>query len=266
MPSLYNSKYESWVHRVNPTAKLCLMLAGIIFMLTIHNVNVMFPLTLALVLFVLLGSGQPKRRVLLLMLPFLFVFVSTAATMIFFGKGSTTWWHWGLIHISRESFYRGLHIGLRALCFGLTGLLFVLTTRPVLLFYSLMQQLNLPPKYAYGFMASVRMLPLIIQEFKSLRKTHKVRGVQVSKSRSGLMQSIHYYAVPLLAQSIRRARRIAVAMESRRFDSQASRTYYYQSGFSQFDGLMTASWIIIFGGAWFAGWHYPLVAIKNVGF
>src|SRR5690625_7111529 len=39
-------------------------------------------------------------------------------------------------HITEESFFRGLHLGIRTVSFGLLGLVFALTTTPVQLFYS----------------------------------------------------------------------------------------------------------------------------------
>ena len=242
------------------------MLVGVIFVLCTHNINVMAPLVGMLFLLVIAGSGQPLKRVMLFALPFLFVFVSTAGSMILFGKGQTVWWGWGPIQISQESFYRGLHLGFRSLSFGLMGLLFAFTTRPVLLFYSLMQQVKMPPRYAYGFMASVRLLPLIIEEFKALKKTYKARGVQHSSGWKGVQQTVRLYAVPLLAQSIRRARRVAVAMEARRFNTTAARSYYYRLKFSYHDGLMAACWGGIFIASWFIGWHFPLVEIMDVRF
>lgn len=263
---LYNKEYTSWIHRVNPALKLGLLLSGIIGILLIHNINMMIPLVSALALLLLLGSGQPVGRVLLFMSPFIFVFISTGASMVLFGQGETLWWKWGPVIISRESFYRGMHVGLRALSFGLIGLLFALTTRPVLLFYSLMQQWKFPPRYAYGFMASLRMLPLILQEFKTLRQAYKVRGVKYSKKWSSLFQRLRMYAIPLLAQSIRRAQRIAVAMEARRFNSSANRTYYYRSGFSSADGYMMICLAGIFIGAWLIGVQWPLFGITDVRF
>lgn len=263
---LYSEKHTSWIHQVNPALKLGLMLMGIAVLLWTHNINVMFSLVGGLILLLLLGSGQPPGRIVLFMLPFLFVFVSTSSSMILFGKGETLWWQWGPILISRESFYRGLHVGLRALSFGLIGLLFALTTRPVLLFYSLMQQLKLPARYAYGFMASLRLLPLILQEFRRLQQAYKTRGMRFSKGWSGWRQRVRLYAVPLLAQSIRRAQRIAVAMEARRFESGTVRTYYYRTAFSRADSVLTLCWIGIFAASWLSGWYFPLVDITDVRF
>lgn len=242
------------------------MIGGIVAILFIHNINVMVPLVLALILMLFLGSGQPISRVLLFLIPFLFVFVSTGASMIMFGKGETLWWQWGPVIISKESFFRGMHVGFRAFSFGLIGLLFALTTRPVLLFYSMMQQLKLPPRYAYSFMASLRILPLMLEEFKTLKQAYKVRGIQLMKSWNGLMEGVRLYAIPLLAQSIRRAQRIAVAMEARRFNNSKNRTYYYRTGFSYADGLMVVCWISIFTGAWLIGSWWPMFTITDVRF
>lgn len=263
---LYSSKYHSWMHKVNPALKLGMMVIGFAIILVIHNVNVLWLLTIVLMLFVFLTSGHPVGRVALFIMPFLFVFISTGASMVLFGQGDTLWWQWGLVNITEESFVRGLHVGLRAFSFGLMGLLFALTTRPVLLFYSLMQQLKVPPRYAYGFMASLRLLPLILQEFKTLRQAYKVRGVSFGNSWRGWTKKLKMYAIPLLAQSIRRAQRIAVSMEARRFNTKTQRTYYYQTGFSGADGLMVVCWIGIFTATWWIGWHYPVVEITDVRF
>lgn len=263
---LYSPEYHSWMHGVNPALKLGVMLSGMAAILFIHNVNVLLILAGTLILLAMGASGYPAGSVALFMAPFLFVFLSTGMSMILFGQGDTLWWQWGPIAISRESFFRGLHVGLRALCFGLMGLLFALTTRPVLLFYSLMQQLKLPPRYAYSFMAALRLLPLMLEEFKSLRKAYKVRGVAFEKGWQGFVKKVNRYAIPLLAQSIRRARRIALSMEARRFNSATKRTYYYQTGFSGADGLMLLCWIGIFGVSWWIGWHFPFVEVTDVRF
>src|SRR5699024_12585175 len=52
------------------------------------------------------------------------------------------WWQWGIIKISEESFYKGLLLGFKSASFGFLSLIFLLTSRPVMLFYALMQQLR----------------------------------------------------------------------------------------------------------------------------
>jgi energy-coupling factor transport system permease protein len=191
------------------------------------------------------------------MIPFAIIFVSSTVSMIFFGKGDTTWLKWGLVHITEEGFYRGLHIGFRALIFALLGLTLSLTTRPVYLFYSLMQQLKLKPKYAYSFMAAVRILPIMIEEFQTLRHAMIVRGVQQQRGLKAFYQKLKTYSIPLLSQSIRRAHRIAVAMEAKRFSQIQNRTYYYSMGFSKYDLILGAYFLVMIYTAYSFSSHFP---------
>ncbi|RUS46125.1 energy-coupling factor transporter transmembrane protein EcfT [Cohnella sp. AR92] len=255
---------ETWLHRVNPTLKLVVFSIWFVAVILIHNFNVMVNVAV-LSLLLLVWSGHPWRRLLLYASPFLLVFVSTSTGMMFFGKGETEWWDWGLVHITKESFFRGLHLGFRALSVASAGLLFGLTTRPVMLFYSLMQQAKLPPKYAYSFMAAIRMVPILVEEFQTRRHALKIRGT-VRKGWGGkLYRSISRYAVPLLAQSIRRAHRVAVAMEAKRFAGRGGRTYYYVIGYSYRDFLFAAVTAALFVIAAMAGELFPyVVAITDV--
>ncbi|MFD0589659.1 energy-coupling factor transporter transmembrane component T family protein [Paenibacillus sp. GCM10027627] len=254
---------QTWLHRVNPGVKLLLFLALFIAVLLIHQLNMLIYFTIA-VLLLLLWSGHPWRRLLLYASPFLLIFVSTSTGMMMFGTGSTTWFRYGLIHITEESFYRGLHLGFRALNMAAAGLLFGLTTRPVALFYSLMQQWRLSPKYAYSFLAAMRMLPLLAEEFQTLRHALQVRGVRTRFTPKGLYLTIQRYAIPLLAQSIRRAQRTAVAMEAKRFDSSASRTYYYKIGYSAWDAVFALYFIAaIFASEWLAA-YLPYFQVGDV--
>jgi energy-coupling factor transport system permease protein len=255
---------ETWLHRVNPSVKLILSVAMFFVLLFTDNINVLINLTAAQLLLVLMFSGQRLSRLLLLLLPFGLLLVSTSMSMILFGKGDTVWLHWGLVRVTEESFFRGLHVGLKSVNMALTGLMFALTTRPVALFYSLMQQLKLPPKYAYSFMAALRLMPIMADEFQTLRMALKVRGVKRRIGIGGVYESLRLYAIPLLAQSIRRAQRIAVAMEAKRFSSARGRTYYYRIGFSLRDLVLLLYLAAALCAAVYAGQHVPYFHIGDV--
>ncbi|KPL60195.1 energy-coupling factor transporter transmembrane component T [Rossellomorea vietnamensis] len=252
------------LHYINPSMKLIVMIAQFLFLLFVHYLNWLLYLTLFAFLLLLSFSGYSRRLVLLMTLPFFLVFISTASSMIMFGKGETTWLTWGIIQVTEESFYRGVHIGMRAFLFALLGLLFALTTRPVLLFYSLMQQLGLKPKYAYSFMAGIRLIPIMLEEFNTIRNARKVRG---SGERRGIKRLIHImqsYSIPLLAQSIRRAHRIAVAMETKGFDGDGERTYFYKVGFSRFDGYFIGTIILMILVSYVLSIYLPIFPTGDV--
>jgi energy-coupling factor transport system permease protein len=252
---------ETWLHRINPSLKLIVMTILFIGVLFIHNPNVLMNLTLGFLLLLFAFAGYPLKYLLLFLLPFLFIFVSTAVSMILFGNGQTTWFQWGLIHITEESFFRGLHLGFRAFIFALLGLIFSLTTRPVYLFYSLMQQLKLKPKYAYSFLAGIRLIPIMLEEFQTVQNALKVRG---AAEKSNVFQKIKRYAIPLLSQSIRRAQRIAIAMEAKRFSQTVSRTFYYEIGFSKYDVVFAIYIVVISLLSYYLSTIYPYIPITDV--
>lgn len=255
---------DTWMYQINPTLKLSVMMLVFILILFTHNPNTLMNLAMFMFLFFLLFNGYSLKIVLLILLPFLFIFVSTSSSMIMFGKGDTTWVKWGFIHITEESFYRGIHIGLRAFVFGLLGLLFSMTTKPVNLFYSLMQQAKLSPKYAYSFLAGYRLIPIMIEEFNVIHRAMKVRGIGRQKGIGRAVNKLKAYSIPLLSQSIRRAFRIGVAMETKQFSSNAKRTYYYKIGFSKLDVCFICVIILIIASSHILSTHFPYLPIQDV--
>ncbi|WP_211746919.1 energy-coupling factor transporter transmembrane component T [Paenibacillus sp. Marseille-Q4541] len=249
---------ETWLHRVNPGCKLVIFTSMFLVVILIHNLNSMMYLTMAMML-LLFGTGHPPLRLLLYASPFILVFISTSTGMMLFGKGETTWWKYGIIHITEESFLRGVHLGCRALSMAALGLLFGLTTRPVRLFYSLMQQWRLPPKYAYSFLAAMNLIPILIYEFQTLRHALMIRGAGHQRSKWNVYALLKQYAIPLLAQSIRKAQRIAVAMEAKGFQSENKRTFFYQIGYSHRDLWFAIYFIAAVSGALLLGSTFPIV-------
>ncbi|MBW3114479.1 energy-coupling factor transporter transmembrane protein EcfT [Bacillus sp. MCCB 382] len=255
---------HTWLHHINPSMKLIVMVALFLFLLFVHYLNWLMYLTLFAFLLLWSFSGYASRLVMLMTMPFFLVFLSTSSSMIMFGKGETTWLSWGMIQVTEESFYRGIHIGLRAFLFAVLGLLFALTTRPVLLFYSLMQQLGLKPKYAYSFMTGIRLIPIMMEEFNTIRNARRVRGTREQKGFKKLFHIIESYSIPLLAQSIRRAHRIAVAMETKGFEGDGERTYYYKVGFSKFDGYFILSIITLISLSYVLSIYLPIFPTGDV--
>ncbi|WP_336078170.1 energy-coupling factor transporter transmembrane component T family protein [Paenibacillus sp. 203] len=255
--------HKTWLHRVNPGLKLVMFSILFVVVIVIHDPNVMFNVACSMLL-LLVWLGHPWKRLLLYGSPFILVFLSTSTGMMMFGKGVTTWWTWGLIHVTQESFYRGMHLGFRALSMAAVGLLFGLTTRPVDLFYSLMQQWRLPPKYAYSFLAAMRLMPMMVEEFQALRQAHRIRGLHQHVSKWNMYATLRRYAIPLLAQSIRRAQRIAIAMEAKGFANETKRTYYYAIGYSAVDILFIFYFVVMLTLAWGFGIRFPYVGVWDV--
>src|SRR5690625_1689522 len=153
----------TWLYNVNPAVKfLVFFFLFIVVFFNKSNAFVFNQMIMAALLLYLL-SGYDWRKLLLLTAPIIVTFVSSTITMILFGRGENVWWQWGIIKISEESFYKGLLLGFKATYFAFISLLLLLTSRPIIIFYAFMQQLKLPAKYAYSFIAAFRIVSNMIE-------------------------------------------------------------------------------------------------------
>ena len=76
----------------------------------------------------------------------------------------------------------GVALGLRALGLALPGVLVLSTTDPLDLADSLVQQLHAPPKFAYGTLGALRLLPLLGQEWQVIAMARRARGVDAGRN------------------------------------------------------------------------------------
>ncbi|PID20561.1 ABC transporter permease [Sporosarcina sp. P3] len=233
----FTPKRKTWLFRVNPALKFIVFFAFLI--ITLVNQSVPFAISQAVLYGILfyIFSGYSWRKLLILSIPLVISFLSTGLTMLLFGKGEAVLWQWGLLKISEESIQHALLLGSKSLSFGFVGFTFILTIQPVLFFYAMMQQFRLPSKYAYSFIAAFRLIPAVTEELQIRRNALQVRNIQFSKGIKGIYERLQSYTVPLFAQSIRRAQRIAVAMEAKQYQMGAARTYYYTTRYNAIDRL-----------------------------
>ncbi|TCP31585.1 energy-coupling factor transport system permease protein [Scopulibacillus darangshiensis] len=255
---------STWFYNVNPALKFGVIAALFIVGLFIHNLNTMIWLTGCFFVSYLLFTGLAKMISFWLLFTAFILAILSSTTMIFFGKGDHVLFQWHFLIISEESLARGLHIGLRTFLYTVIGMLFATTTRPVQFFYSLMQQIKCPPKYAYGFLAAFRMLPIMYEEFYTIRAAMKVRGMDRKKGIKARYTKIKRYAIALLSQSIRRAQRTAVAMEAKRFSETSGRTYYYIMTYSRYDLVFIITIAGLVAAAFWLSVAFPFTPYTNV--
>ena len=254
--------YYTFVDRTNPLTKIFIGILLFLLVVLMHNPNQLFYLALIMMLTMIILSGI-RLRYLALVLVLFFVFgVFSAMYMVFYGTGSTTLFRFGLIHITEESLVRGIHIMMRGLTLSFFGALVIFTTKLTDVFYSLMIQLRLKPKFAYSFMAAIRMVPIIAGEYMMLRQARKVRKPLIHKKHISGVKGFITTVITLLSQSIRRAYRLGVAMEAKQFDD-GPRTYYYQTGFTKCDILFILMIIVIAFVSFFLGTEFSLINVTD---
>jgi energy-coupling factor transport system permease protein len=143
----------------------------------------------------------------------------------------------GPLHITEASLIYGLTMVSRTLAIFATSALFVLTTNPIDFVVALIQQGRLPVRVGYAVFAAYRFVPLIQEELDNVRAAHQVRGAVSGRGLLARLRQSFGYAIPLLAISVRRAERVALAMDSRGFGARPDRTYFRTTTLTRFDLL-----------------------------
>ncbi|HUX86003.1 MAG TPA: energy-coupling factor transporter transmembrane component T [Chloroflexota bacterium] len=244
---------DSFLHRLNPLTKL--FAAVVVFIALTAIVDPVTPLLITALTFLaiwLLGRVRLGLLVRTLSPIVVLSFGLVWSTVLFYqadpGSHPRILGQVGPFPISDQAIAYACVIAFRMLGFFTVSLFFVLTTDPSDLVQALIQRLGLSYRFGYGAHAAYRFVPLFDSELTTIRAAHRVRGVRGGGPSAQIRQYIGF-VVPLLASAIRRAERVALAMEARGFGASSQRTYYRRSTFG-FDDLQFASGsVIAFGGA-----------------
>lgn len=187
------------------------------------SLDVVTPLlVLGATLLVVPWSGVPVSRLLRTGRLLLLSAVAVGVTNALFGTTRTGEELLG--PITTGSAQTGLAIALRVVAIGLPGILVVAATDPVDLADSLVQQLRVPVKFAYGTLAALRLLPLLAEEWETQTLARRARGVDAGRNPLARLVLFAGQVLTLLVGAVRRGTRLATAMDARGFASGLPRT------------------------------------------
>jgi energy-coupling factor transport system permease protein len=239
---------ESPLRRLDFRSKLALLLAAT-FLAFLWESPV---LTGALVIFVLilcLGAGisvSYLARVLRLMLPFYAIvlvthgFWNTTVGRTPLWTAPQTWpWIGGTLTLTTEGLAYGGMVIFRTLTLVLVIPMVIFTTDLNALIVGLVR-IGIPYKVAFVFSATLRFVPLFIQEITNITEAQRLRGLALE--RMSLLQKMRVYsriAVPLILSSMARSQQIEVVLAARGFSGSPQRTYLHETT------LRAADWIIV---------------------
>jgi energy-coupling factor transport system permease protein len=235
---------HSWLHHRNPTAKLCAHLVLSLLLTLVFD-----PLTPLVFLAAALFVGRTLGRLPLALMvkslaPIWLLGASLLISNALFAsrpEQATVVWHAGPFIATVEGATIGLALAERGVAIAAFTLVLIMSTDPTALVRSLVQQAHLPPRFAYPALAAYRFLPLLQTEFETIRLAHRLRGVGRSHGWLGWLHEQGRMTLPLLANAIRRAERVALAMDARGFGSPRPRTHFRRVAFDRRDGLLVAA-------------------------
>lgn len=215
--------------RVNPVAKLAaaLLLAGVL-VLTIDWVSAAVALACELVLF--FWAGLSLRVFFLRTLPVWLAAPGAALTTLLYGQSAgTEYWQFGLIQITDGSIDLAVATLLRVLAIGLPSVVLFVTVDPTDLADGLGQVVRLPARFVLGGLAGLRLVGLLLEDWRALELARRARGI----ADRWVIRRLAGQAFALLVLSIRRGSKLATAMEARGFGGPTTRTWARPSQFGR---------------------------------
>lgn len=210
---------------VNPVAKLAAaLLLALCLVVTIDWVSATVALALELVAFAIIG--MPARLFWRRTLPVWIAAPLTGVTIALYGRvDGDVYVEFAVARVSEGSITLAIATMLRVLAIGLPAVVLFVTIDPTELADGLAQRLRLPARFVLGALAGMRLISLFMDDWRSLERARRARGV----ADSGRVRRLAGQAFALFVLSIRRGSTLATAMEARGFGSRAERTWARES-------------------------------------
>jgi energy-coupling factor transport system permease protein len=240
----------SAVHRLNPVAKLAAALIAMVGLLLAGDV-VTPTVVLVAELVLVAAAGIGWRTLLLRTAPLLVgLFGLFLSTLLFTQESSgTVLAEVGPIEVTSGGLAAAAAVSVRILAIALPGIVAFATTDPTELGDALVQHLHAPPRFTFGALAAFRLLPLLGDEWQLLSLARRARGIDAGRSPIGAIRLFASAVFGLLVAAIRKAVRLATAMEARGFGRRPDRTLARPSPLRPADGLFLAATVAVLVGA-----------------
>ena len=236
---------KSFVHSMDPRAKIVLMIAFIVAIFLAKN---FFGLA-AVILFLIVAvafSRVPFGRVLRSVKMILFLIIFTAVLNLFFYSGSSSYKplvDWWIITITYESIINTIFLAFRLFLLVMGTSVLTLTTTPVALTDGI-ESLLTPLKWikvpvhelAMVMSIALRFIPTLIDETNRIIAAQKARGADFeSGNLIKRIKAVIPILIPLLISAFRRADELGDAMDARCYSGSKNRTKYKKLKFGTGD-------------------------------
>jgi energy-coupling factor transport system permease protein len=143
----------------------------------------------------------------------------------------------------------GAAIALRIIGVSLAGMLAVATIDPTDLADALVEHAHAPSRFVVGALAAFRLFPLFSREWDVLGLARRARGIEADRTYVDRIRAFPGRALGLLVAAIRRATRLALAMDARGFGAQTCRTLARPRALTLPDGALVAGALVLALGA-----------------
>lgn len=226
---------KSILHRLDPRIKLIMCIIYVILIFFVNNFLAAIWLLLALLAAIKL-SNVGLRQYWQGIKPLFLIILITVAFQILFSSGGKTYWHWGIMAITRDGLINSLIIFYRFIVIITASTVLTATTQTFKIADALawlmkpLQVIKVPVNQITLMLSiALRFVPTIMDETNKIMKAQRARGINFNAG--NLLTRIKHLVpilIPLFVNSFKRAEELATAMEARGYDPNAPRTHYRQ--------------------------------------
>lgn len=240
-PGLTYVESDSLLHRTHPLVKLAMLIC---FSLTVFAVTswigetILF--SIMLIVYALAGLGPVffARKLRIILTFGLLIFL----VQLFAVKEGVLLWQYDLgpVNLSMwsEGVFGGLSVMLRFVNIIGSSYLFVATTDPNRLAYSLMQ-VGLPYRFGFMLITALRFIPVFQLELEQVKNAQMAKGIEMEGlSPRKLLRAVRYLLVPLVISALSKVDSLTISMESRAFGLYPTRSYVDTQDLSTNDRIL----------------------------
>jgi energy-coupling factor transport system permease protein len=247
MRKLSYQKGKTIIHCLYPLTKLCWLVLGSIFtfLLTDGYLLLIVCSVFLIILLVINRNIWKIRGFRLVIVTGLILF----ALYLIFEKSGSIVINFGvpILTITLDGLNTGLRFSGRFFSIVFLSYIFILTTDPNQLAYSLMR-VGLPYRYGFMLVTALRLAPVLEKEAQTIYRAQLVRGVQYDRKHfKKFFLLMQQFLTPLLISALRRADKLVFSMEGRGFGRQKVRTFRRQTSASSLDMGVSVSLSLFFG-------------------
>lgn len=221
---------NSLIHRLDPRAKLIMLVAYLVIIFCTFNYVSLAIVTLFTVFYIAISGVSPKFYFKSLKV-IIFIVIVTSVLNLFYGTGDPLW-QWGILKVTVNGINRAIFVTIRIICLILSSSCLTFTTSPTELtdaIERLMKPLNKIhfPVHEIAMMMSLalRFVPTLLEETDKIMQAQKARGADMDSGNIfKRVKALIPILIPLFVSAFRRAYEIATAMECRCYRGGSGRT------------------------------------------
>jgi energy-coupling factor transport system permease protein len=234
------------IHALHPVTKVGGLGAFVLAAFVVDAPAYLVPLGLVVAVLAAIAGALPLVRRFRTL--FVVVFVFTLVVWTFFYRS--------VLVPSRAGFLFGLSTALRLDTFLASGLVFLATTRVEEVAYAL-GRLGVPYPAGFTLTLAFRLVPLFFDAAATIVQAERCRGLRMD--RGGILARLRRFVpviVPVFVGALRRADRMAMALELRGFNSGRARTTFLRATIARRDvvaGVLAAALAAAYLTLWARG-------------